>query len=70
MFKNLRSKEFLNSNWTDESRELKAPNINFMIQRSNALSDWVALEILKRKEVKDRSSVLTKFIKIAQVKKN
>jgi hypothetical protein len=67
MFKNLRPKEFLNSNWNDESRELKAPNIYFMIQRSNCLSDWVVYEILKSKDLKERTLNLVKFIKISQV---
>ncbi|KAG2370630.1 hypothetical protein C9374_014732 [Naegleria lovaniensis] len=65
LFEKLRPKEFLNLNWMKETRRKKAPNIYAMINLSNEIGMWVATEILNHEEVKERSYVLKRFIKIA-----
>jgi hypothetical protein len=65
IFKKLQPKEFLNKNWTEESRAENAPNLQLLIKRSNDVGNWVAAECIK-KDIRERSTNIAKFIKIAQ----
>jgi hypothetical protein len=65
MFSKIEGKECLNSAWTKESRETKAPNIHNMTQFFNRISAWVGTEIVIREKQSDHVKTICKFIKIA-----
>eukprot|EP01117_Protostelium_nocturnum_P010027 TRINITY_DN3576_c0_g1_i1.p1 TRINITY_DN3576_c0_g1~~TRINITY_DN3576_c0_g1_i1.p1 ORF type:complete len:1270 (-),score=506.68 TRINITY_DN3576_c0_g1_i1:183-3992(-) len=58
-------KELVNQNWA-KNQGVKAPNILKLIERMNAISNWVASEILEPARVKVRSLRFTHLIKIAE----
>lgn len=64
LFKKIQSKEFLNKNWMENSREENAPNLCMLIKRANDVGNWVASSCMK-KDIKERASMIVKFIKIA-----
>lgn len=64
-FEYIRPKEFFQNGWTKDDREKVSPNIVSMIKRANIISKWVAYEILSCDFPKDRSQVISKYIKIA-----
>ncbi|EFC43246.1 hypothetical protein NAEGRDRAFT_50007 [Naegleria gruberi] len=66
MFKSIRPKECLNQSWNKESREEKAYNIFQMITWFNRVSRWVATKILSEPSLKERKTILTKMIQIAE----
>jgi hypothetical protein len=63
----IQPKECLNLSWSKEGRETKSPNIVKMINRSNALGHWLAIQILIEPKVKSRAKLIKSFIQIAKV---
>eukprot|EP00300_Choanocystis_sp_HF-7_P018491 c20054_g1_i4.p1 GENE.c20054_g1_i4~~c20054_g1_i4.p1 ORF type:complete len:435 (+),score=136.95 c20054_g1_i4:37-1341(+) len=63
IFRQIRAKEFLNQNWS-KSPDL-APNITALINRFNALSLWVEVQVLSSDDPKRRAVNLSKLIRIA-----
>jgi len=66
IYKNIQCKECLGTCWNKPNKEIKAPNISAMIFRFNLVSGWVATEIVKRDQIKDRIVLIKLFIKIAK----
>jgi hypothetical protein len=56
----------LNQNWTKKTKEVKAPNLTSLINRSNEIAAWVATFILNEKEMKERVNRMEKMIDVAQ----
>ncbi|KAJ3209318.1 hypothetical protein HDU82_001020 [Entophlyctis luteolus] len=65
LFKNIHPIEFLHQIWGSD-REM-TPYLNFFIDRFDKESYWVATEIVMQKDLKKRSSVLSKFILTTKV---
>jgi len=63
LFREIRDNELLNYNPKNKKR---SPNISRMVERFNSVSYWVATEIMMQTELKQRISVLKKFIDVAQ----
>jgi len=66
MFKSIRPKECLNQSWNKDQREQKAYNIFQMINWFNRVSKWVASRILSEPNAKERKTIMTKMIQIAE----
>eukprot|EP01125_Pyxidicula_operculata_P009150 TRINITY_DN3030_c1_g2_i1.p1 TRINITY_DN3030_c1_g2~~TRINITY_DN3030_c1_g2_i1.p1 ORF type:complete len:1162 (-),score=282.43 TRINITY_DN3030_c1_g2_i1:115-3111(-) len=66
IFRRIQPTELLGLRWSKKSYKSLTQNINFLIQRVNKLSYWVATCILLQQKVKDRAKVLTKMINIAR----
>eukprot|EP01112_Ceratiomyxa_fruticulosa_P003017 TRINITY_DN13423_c0_g1_i2.p1 TRINITY_DN13423_c0_g1~~TRINITY_DN13423_c0_g1_i2.p1 ORF type:complete len:698 (+),score=159.41 TRINITY_DN13423_c0_g1_i2:79-2172(+) len=66
IFKSIELKECLGQAWNKADKDELAPNIVTMIRRFNLVSTWVATEIVKAEILKDRATILTKFIAIAE----
>eukprot|EP01114_Cavostelium_apophysatum_P018833 TRINITY_DN5915_c0_g1_i2.p1 TRINITY_DN5915_c0_g1~~TRINITY_DN5915_c0_g1_i2.p1 ORF type:complete len:677 (+),score=196.76 TRINITY_DN5915_c0_g1_i2:160-2190(+) len=64
-FKSLKPIEFYAQSWSKENAHLIAPNILDMIKQFNKITNWVSAEILMRKDLKARISVVKQFIDIA-----
>ncbi|KAL6054788.1 Son of sevenless 1 [Balamuthia mandrillaris] len=66
LYKSIKPQECLNQAWTKKAtRDTNAANIMAMITRFNAVSRWVATEIVKAESLKLRIDTLTMFIQIA-----
>eukprot|EP01080_Neovahlkampfia_damariscottae_P008510 gene8510-334_t len=66
-FKLIQPNEFLNKNWIKENRKEKSQNINQIIERSNLISKWVINEIINSNDLKERVSIISKFIRILSI---
>eukprot|EP01094_Clydonella_sp_ATCC50884_P016857 TRINITY_DN2846_c0_g1_i1.p1 TRINITY_DN2846_c0_g1~~TRINITY_DN2846_c0_g1_i1.p1 ORF type:complete len:1130 (-),score=536.32 TRINITY_DN2846_c0_g1_i1:96-3485(-) len=66
LYKNIKPWECLNQSWAKKDKETRAPNILAMIQRFNQVSNWVATEVVKVEQVKQRAKVLQHVIEIAE----
>lgn len=67
LYKKIKSYEFLGQSFAKKDRETRAPNITAMISRFFMVSDWVATEIVKQDDFKERVKVLQHFIQTAEV---
>eukprot|EP01113_Clastostelium_recurvatum_P049806 TRINITY_DN928_c0_g1_i4.p1 TRINITY_DN928_c0_g1~~TRINITY_DN928_c0_g1_i4.p1 ORF type:complete len:1284 (+),score=384.18 TRINITY_DN928_c0_g1_i4:97-3948(+) len=52
--------------WNTKEKDKKSPNILNMIDRFNSVSRWVASEIVRVRNVKQRALVMGRFIEIAE----
>jgi son of sevenless-like protein len=68
MFCKIKPSELLNQSWNKVDLQHRSPNILAMISRANKLSFWVANLIVWFERLKDRSKILSKILKIAEVK--
>jgi len=66
IFKNINPCEFLNQAWNKPDGHIKAPNILRLTSRFNSIAFWVARCILEGDDPKQRASIMTRFIEIAQ----
>eukprot|EP01097_Dermamoeba_algensis_P006799 TRINITY_DN4237_c0_g1_i1.p1 TRINITY_DN4237_c0_g1~~TRINITY_DN4237_c0_g1_i1.p1 ORF type:complete len:396 (-),score=88.60 TRINITY_DN4237_c0_g1_i1:844-2031(-) len=66
IYQAIKPTELLSKNWLLEESRYLAPNIGIMIKRFNDVSRWVATTILKTSQVKQRTKVLLRFLKIAE----
>jgi hypothetical protein len=64
-FKKLKPSEFLNQHWTKKTKEVKAPNLTSLINRSNEIAAWVATIIMNEKMEKERVIRMEKMIDVA-----
>ncbi|EGC31826.1 hypothetical protein DICPUDRAFT_156274 [Dictyostelium purpureum] len=63
LFKNIKSKEFLNLCWTNKQEKTKlAPNVIRFIEHFNSVSFWLQTQIVKSGKVKERVQVVKKII--------
>jgi hypothetical protein len=69
-FKQINHDEFMNDNWTKENRELRACNINSLIEWFNDISSFMSYQILLHERSKGRALVLSKIIHIANECRN
>ncbi|KAM9986321.1 hypothetical protein ACTFIY_010750 [Dictyostelium cf. discoideum] len=68
LFKNIKSKEFLNLAWTHKTEKTKlSPNIVRFIEHFNSVSFWLQTCIVKSGKIKERVAVLKKVIALADV---
>ena len=71
LFRAIQPKECLNQAWSRKGQQkIHAPNIIAMIERFNATSRWVATEMVREVDLKKRTFLLRKFIKIAEQLRN
>jgi son of sevenless-like protein len=66
LFRDVQPKEFLHKSWSDPKFEEVAPTLFKMTQRFNQLGLWVAYEIAKPEQPKERAQVIQAFVAIAQ----
>jgi len=66
VFKALDPTELLNLSWSKPHLKHLSPHVLAMIERSNVTAHWVATTIMFHEKVKERASVITKFIEIAE----
>jgi len=67
LFEKIAPSELLNQAWNKPDGHIKAPNILHLTSRFNSIAFWVACCILEGADAKQRASIMTKFIDIAQV---
>jgi len=65
MFKAIREREFLNLNWKKADHKRNARHIVKMVERFNKVSYWVATRIVRETDLKKRTSLLKRFIILA-----
>jgi len=58
--------ELISQKWAKEKYQVMARNVNFLVQRSDKLSHFVATSILLQKKLKDRTKMLVRCIRVAQ----
>jgi len=66
LFQKIQPSELFNQSWSKPKLQHRAPHILAMISRANHLSFWVSSFILWAHNLKERTRMLTKFIKISQ----
>jgi hypothetical protein len=68
MYCQVDAREFLHLNWKKEDAKKRklATNVINLVERFNAVSYWVATEIVMQTDVKTRVQVLKKFIGVAE----
>jgi len=66
LFQKIGPCEFLNQAWNKPDGHIKAPNILHLTSRFNSIAFWVACCILEGADAKQRASIMTRFIDIAQ----
>jgi len=66
IYKNIKPAELLNQAWSKAKYKYRAKNVLAMINRSTALTRWVASLILWQDTLRGRVRALTKIINIAQ----
>lgn len=67
IFEKISPQEFSHQAWSKKNAKEVAPNIMALIERCNEVSYWVATEIVLTPNMKQRVSVLSRFIDIAQI---
>eukprot|EP01088_Endostelium_zonatum_P014277 TRINITY_DN3065_c0_g1_i1.p1 TRINITY_DN3065_c0_g1~~TRINITY_DN3065_c0_g1_i1.p1 ORF type:complete len:564 (-),score=87.49 TRINITY_DN3065_c0_g1_i1:81-1772(-) len=65
MFKVIREREFLNLNWKKPEKKRHSKHIVKMVDRFNKVSFWVGTRIVREKDIKKRTSLLKRFIILA-----
>eukprot|EP01089_Gocevia_fonbrunei_P018630 TRINITY_DN6356_c0_g2_i2.p1 TRINITY_DN6356_c0_g2~~TRINITY_DN6356_c0_g2_i2.p1 ORF type:complete len:489 (-),score=102.42 TRINITY_DN6356_c0_g2_i2:55-1521(-) len=65
MFKSIREREFLNLNWKKAEKKRHSRHIVKMVERFNKVSFWVATRIVRERDIKRRTSLLKRFIILA-----
>lgn len=65
----LQPTELLNRVWIDSDQRHKAPHILELLDRFNDTIHWVAYNILTADSKRNRSLMIVKFIRIAEVRK-
>jgi hypothetical protein len=66
VFSQIQPKECLNQAWAKDNQKRMAPNIHTMIERTNEMCNWVAYEVLRCDNIKDRRKAITKLIEVAE----
>eukprot|EP00026_Physarum_polycephalum_P001130 Phypoly_transcript_01131.p1 GENE.Phypoly_transcript_01131~~Phypoly_transcript_01131.p1 ORF type:complete len:1170 (+),score=184.24 Phypoly_transcript_01131:39-3548(+) len=66
LFKKIQPSELFNQSWNKPKFHHRAPHILAMISRANHLSFWVGSFILWAPNIKERTLMVTKFIKIGK----
>lgn len=66
MFRAIREREFLNLNWKKEDQKRNSRHIVKMVERFNKVSYWVATRIVREVDLKRRTSLLKRFIILAE----
>eukprot|EP01120_Amphizonella_sp_Union-15-10_P005793 TRINITY_DN1761_c0_g1_i3.p1 TRINITY_DN1761_c0_g1~~TRINITY_DN1761_c0_g1_i3.p1 ORF type:complete len:579 (-),score=109.34 TRINITY_DN1761_c0_g1_i3:37-1773(-) len=66
IYHSIRPRECMNQAWNKPDLKDTCPNMLRMINRFNLVSAWAQTVIVKEKTLKNRKSLLLKFIKIAQ----
>lgn len=67
LFSRIKPHELLNQCWNKPKLRHRAGNVLAMINRSTEISGWVATTILKEEKLHNRTKMMVKFIKIAEV---
>lgn len=65
LFRKIKPWEYLGLGWIKNEKETKSPNILIMVNRFNEVSQWVATEICRVDNLKNRVKIMQKFIEIA-----
>lgn len=66
IYRSIQPVELLSQSWNVEKLKYRAKNVRALIQRSTALSMYVASCVLWQPTLKDRARVLTRIIRIAE----
>ncbi|EGG23398.1 leucine-rich repeat-containing protein [Cavenderia fasciculata] len=66
LYRKIDPKECLNQGWNKTDKEERSPNIMAFIRRFNAVSIWVATEVVRAEKIKERVSIVKRFILVAQ----
>eukprot|EP00033_Pygsuia_biforma_P003660 GCRY01004008.1.p1 GENE.GCRY01004008.1~~GCRY01004008.1.p1 ORF type:complete len:1016 (+),score=234.23 GCRY01004008.1:232-3279(+) len=62
----IKASELVNLAWEKPSERFRCPNVLRMIERFNEVQGWCVRKILETKKIKDRVSVMNRFILLAQ----
>jgi len=65
IFQRIQVNEFLNQCWNKSGKEEKAPNICAIIERFNEVGQFVATLLVDQEQIEDRTTMLKKFIQVA-----
>jgi len=66
MFRAIKEREFLNLNWKRPENKRNSRHIVKMVERFNKVSYWVATRIVREPDQKKRTSLLKRFIILAE----
>ncbi|KYR00579.1 Ras guanine nucleotide exchange factor [Tieghemostelium lacteum] len=66
IFSSIKPTELLNQSWNKPKLKHRSPNVLALIGRFNEISQWTASSILSYSRVKDRTRIMTKFVRIAE----
>eukprot|EP01087_Luapelamoeba_hula_P007254 TRINITY_DN1766_c0_g1_i1.p1 TRINITY_DN1766_c0_g1~~TRINITY_DN1766_c0_g1_i1.p1 ORF type:complete len:560 (+),score=114.31 TRINITY_DN1766_c0_g1_i1:215-1894(+) len=66
MFRAIKEREFLNLNWKKPENKRNSRHIVKMVERFNKVSYWVATRIVRETDQKRRTSLLKRFIILAE----
>ncbi|KAJ5078285.1 ras guanine nucleotide exchange factor i-related [Anaeramoeba ignava] len=66
LYSSIRTRELLNSAWSQAKYKSRAPNVLKLIGRFNDLSAWVSASIIKADQLRKRVKILTKFIRLCE----
>ena len=66
LFKSIEAKELLGNAWTKKDKEIRSPNLCKLVDHFNAVTNWVSMTILNETNIKQRVSIIKKFICIAE----
>lgn len=67
IFEKITPQELSHQAWNKKNAQELAPNVTALINRCNEISYWVATEIVLTPNLKQRISILAKFIDIAEI---
>ncbi|XP_065218194.1 protein son of sevenless-like [Planococcus citri] len=67
MYKVMRSSELVGAAWTKENKELLAPNVKKIIQKSNNFSLWLEKIIVETENLEERVAIYTRLLEIMSV---
>lgn len=67
LFSSIKVPELLNMSWKSDRKHEVAYHVVTMVERTNLLSYWVAMEICTYKNLRKRIRTIEKFINIAWV---
>ncbi|KAI8811841.1 ras guanine nucleotide exchange factor domain-containing protein, partial [Cladochytrium replicatum] len=67
IFSRIKPRDFLQHIWSRRLKGRHAPAVAASIGHFNFISAWVATRVLSQKKLKNRSKMLSKFMKIAQI---
>jgi len=65
-FKSIQESELYHLAWKSDDKLKVAPNVCKLVERFNTVSYWVATEIVMQSSLKDRVTILKKFISVAE----